>query len=227
MELKKQNEFKARPLDNFGERVNHILANQRLTKTWLANKLNLSKQNINYLLHYSSRPRHLKQIAELLDVSQEWLQTGNGPINKMSPDGARHYCTIPIFGSNQLNDFESSDYSGAKSGLLTELNTPKNAFAVLLERDLGEQIFRLGNILIFNPDLSHADQNYSLIRFPSCGKVILHHPTLNQRHLNLCDPKGQARDNNTEALGVLIEVRIIFTQPRPKGIHEIRIPYKS
>ncbi len=219
-------------LNSFGDRVTHILKEMRLTKTWLAQQLEVSKQNINYLLHYASKPRYVSKISNLLEVNTEWLKTGNGPINKMGKSNPQHFHIIPLFTSHGLEESSSSswDPSAADAGLLAEIDTPSKAFAIRLEHDLGEPMFKSGNTLIFMPQTRPSSmQHYQLVSCDNNSKLVLRHPTLNQQRVIYSrkqqqkNEEGSASAPEIETIGIMIEVRVTFDNPQPRSLNEIKI----
>ena len=218
-------------LNSFGDRVTHILKEMRLTKTWLAQQLEVSKQNINYLLHYASKPRYVSKISNLLEVNKEWLKTGNGPINKMGKSNPQHFHIIPLFTSHGLEESSSSswDPNAADAGLLAEIDTPSKAFAIRLEHDLGEPMFKSGNTLIFMPQTRPSMQHYQLVSCDNNSKLVLRHPTLNQQRIIYSrkqqqkNEEGSASAPEIETIGIMIEVRVTFDNPQPRSLNEIKI----
>ena len=231
MRIKSANTSSQQILNSFGDRVTHILKEMRLTKTWLAQQLEVSKQNINYLLHYASKPRYVTKISNLLEVNVEWLKTGNGPINKMSKSSPQHFHIIPLFTSHGLEESSSTswDPSAADAGLLAEIDTPSKAFAIRLEHDLGEPMFKSGNTLIFMPQTHPSMQHYQLVSCDNNSKLVLRHPTLNQQRVIYSrkqqqkNEEGSASAPEIETIGIMIEVRVTFDNPRPRSLNEIKI----
>jgi hypothetical protein len=229
MRIKSEGLKKGYMLNSFGDRVAYMLKEMRLTKTWLAEQLQVSKQNINYLLKYASKPRYSNKISELLEVNKDWLLTGNGPINLLEKN-TEHFRIIPLFTSHGLEKSNSNswDPAAADAGLLVELDTAEQAFAIRLETDLGEPMFKSGNTLIFVPNTKHNSQNYQLISCHNNSRLILKHPALQQhrilysRHAAATEQKCE-NDESQKTIGVMIEVRITFDNPRPQGLHEIKI----
>jgi DNA-binding Xre family transcriptional regulator len=226
----KANEFKKEQvMDSFGDRVTHLLKEMRLTKTWLADRIGISKQNINYLLHYASKPRYLSEIAQALDVRAEWLSTGSGPIN-MLKDNTRHFHIIPLFTYQGFNDHTSnvSDTSTADAGLLAEVDMPKQAFAIRLEHDLGEPMFSAGNTLIFIPETNANYTGYKLTSMQHDNKLVLKHTDINQQRVlynrNNSGTKNNSRGDKDQekTLGVLIEIRMMFAPPKQRSLNEVK-----
>lgn len=64
------------PVSQFGERISRIIEMRGLSKAWIAEQLGISKQALNYLLKHSPKPKFIDELAELLEVSPEWLEYG-------------------------------------------------------------------------------------------------------------------------------------------------------
>ncbi len=226
----KANEFKKEQvIDSFGDRVTYMLKEMRLTKTWLADRIGISKQNINYLLHYASKPRYTAEIAQALDVRAEWLSTGSGPIN-MLKDNTQHFHIIPLFTYQGFNDHTANvaDRSTADAGLLAEVDMPKKAFAIRLEHDLGEPMFSAGNTLIFVPETNSNYTGYKLTSMQHDNKLVLKHTEINQQRVlynhSTASKQSTKRDDTDQetTLGILIEIRMVFSPPRHRSLNEIK-----
>ena len=62
----------------FGERISYIIENRGLSKAWIAERLGISKQALNYLLKHATKPKFLDELADLLQLNPKWLETGEG-----------------------------------------------------------------------------------------------------------------------------------------------------
>jgi len=66
--------------ETYSDRINLLLIQRGSTKKWLADKLGITKQALNMLLKRNKKPKFINEIAEVFNVSPQWLLTGNGTI---------------------------------------------------------------------------------------------------------------------------------------------------
>ena len=55
--------------NDFGTRVEFLLQKQGISKNWVADKLGITKQALNYLLKHSVKPKYVPILAEILKVN--------------------------------------------------------------------------------------------------------------------------------------------------------------
>lgn len=63
---------------SFGERISNIIEERGVSKAWIAEKLGISKQALNYLLKHSLAPKFVDEFAELLNLNPCWIEMGFG-----------------------------------------------------------------------------------------------------------------------------------------------------
>jgi transcriptional regulator with XRE-family HTH domain len=130
----------------FGERIAMLLQQQKRSKAWLANKIGLSKQALNYLLNSSAKPKYVNEISAALEANPEWLRTGKGTFLILSNDdqGIRQ---IPLLNIEAIG---KADQEKIKSlGTVTaDQAYPSSCFAVKLENTSMEPTFNLKNHVV-------------------------------------------------------------------------------
>ena len=62
----------------FGQRIAYIIETLGISKAWVAERLGVSKQALNYLLKHSIKPKFVDEFAELLGLDPQWIEHGAG-----------------------------------------------------------------------------------------------------------------------------------------------------
>lgn len=91
----------------FGERLEFIIKEKGISKQWLANKLGISKQALNYLINHSIKPKFVDQFSEILNVDPYWLEFGmSNPIAQDVIEFIEQ--KIPVYNSNSIINYLKS-----------------------------------------------------------------------------------------------------------------------
>lgn len=141
---------------SFGDRVNQALEEQRRSKVWLAHRLGISKQNLNYLLRHSYRHKHIEAISEALSLKKTWLLYGKGTKNLETPLGHRKIPVLPML-LNQANEYEQA---GDATTLIVGRHLDPACFAVQLTNTSMAPHFRKDSYLIFDPNRQAENTDY-------------------------------------------------------------------
>lgn len=192
----------------FGQRVASVIETRGLSKSWIAEKLGISKQALNYLLKHSINPKFVDEFAELLKVDPKWLETGEGsPSIRAKETLQLGATTIPIITKDELltptkrldKNRETVDFSWGNVETFT---------AYKLEDDSNFPPFIEGSILIFDTQKQPGNEDFVLSviendvfvrQYLVDGKNICYKAS-NSRHKTFINPK-------TTIIGVLVEVR--------------------
>lgn len=192
----------------FGQRVASIIETRGLSKSWIAEKLGISKQALNYLLKHSINPKFVDEFAELLKVDPKWLETGEGsPSIRAKETLQLGATTILIITKDELltptkrldKNRETVDFSRGNVETFT---------AYKLEDDSNFPPFIEGSILIFDTQKQPGNEDFVLSviendvfvrQYLVDGKNICYKAS-NSRHKTFINPK-------TTIIGVLVEVR--------------------
>ena len=151
-----ENQEASDPDVTFGDRVNQALKDQRRSKVWLARPLNISKQNLNYLLCHSFRHKHVEAISEALSLQQKWLIDGKGTKHLDTPAGHRKIPVLPML-LNQGNEYE---HAGGQMILIAGKHLDPASFAVQLTNTSMDPTFHKGSYLIFDPNRQAKNADY-------------------------------------------------------------------
>lgn len=129
----------------FGQRISLYIENAGISKTWLAAKLGISKQALNYLLKHSPKAKFVDELSEVLGLNPEWVEKGVG-----DPWGCLQKNILP---TNEKNSFltKKEFFKKLHSGRETLESFVKNLIAYKIEDDSSFPPFIEGSILTFDP----------------------------------------------------------------------------
>ena len=192
----------------FGQRVAYVIETRGLSKAWIAEKLGISKQALNYLLKHSMNPKFVDEFAELLKLDPKWLETGEGSPSIRANETQQPAATaIPIITKAELllptkspdKNRETIDFSRGNSTAFTSYK---------LEDDSNFPPFIEGSILIFDIKKQPENEDFVLL--------IIENDVFVRQYLvdgnNICYKAGNGGHKtfiNPKAtlLGVLVEAR--------------------
>lgn len=197
---------------SFGERIDCVLRAKRRSKTWLAEQLEISKQRVNYLLRYATKPKHVDRIAHYLRINPEWLLSGCGPMENTTistADTVANHHSIPIYDTQQCIRIGQGGWRDYKNlpEITVGINTPNKAYACLIDPScLRHTDLPAGTLVIIDPDRTPSAQDTILAYLPYRACLIMQSVT---------EPAGQQAQHweNLQAtrfslLGVVLEARI-------------------
>lgn len=146
----------------FGQRVNYIIEKQGLSKAWVAERLGISKQALNYLLKHSVKPKFIDEFSELFGLSSDWLEKGIGlPYQSTYPSNYVLKNVIPVLTKSELLDASSVSVNGVT------IDFSRGDFeyfiAYKLDDDSNFPPFIEGSILIFDTREQPISSDYVLI----------------------------------------------------------------
>lgn len=191
----------------FGQRVAHIIEGRGLSKAWIANKLGISKQALNYLLRHSIKPKFIDELAELLQINPHWLETGVGEVSVVTKKKGNFFPNILIKTKSELLQGEKNIEQPHE--FIEFFHSDNEAFtAYKLSDDSNFPPFIEGSILIFDKFRELSTDDYVLIiienelyvrqylidGFNTCYKAS------NNKYKTFINPKAIL-------LGVLVEAR--------------------
>jgi SOS-response transcriptional repressor LexA len=192
----------------FGQRVAYVIETSGLSKAWIAEKLGISKQALNYLLKHSINPKFVDEFAELLKLDPKWLETGEGSPSIRTKETQQPSSTaIPIITKAELltptkrtnQSRETIDFSRGDAETFT---------AYKLEDDSNFPPFIEGSILIFDTKKQPENESFVL--------SIIENDVFVRQYLvdgdNICYKAGNGGHKtfiNPKAtlVGVLVEAR--------------------
>jgi hypothetical protein len=143
----------------FGQRIAHFIETRGIAKTWVAERLGISRQALNYLLNHSVKPKFVDEFAEILEISPQWIETGIGEpiVKKAKPT----HIQLPVLNNAVL----LGKASASTSPTLDFVCSGENTFtAYKLEDDSNFPPFIESSILIFNTKKLPLSQDYVLLK---------------------------------------------------------------
>lgn len=192
----------------FGQRVAYVIETSGLSKAWIAEKLGISKQALNYLLKHSVNPKFVDEFAELLKLDPHWLETGEGsPSVRTKENQQSNAPTLPVITKAEL--LAHTKNSGKHRETIEFSRGNAEAFtAYKLEDDSNFPPFIEGSILIFDTKKQPDNEDYVLL--------IIENDVFVRQYLvdgdNICYKAGNGGHKtfinpSATLLGVLVEAR--------------------
>jgi hypothetical protein len=194
----------------FGERVMQVLHEQRRSKVWLAEQLKISKQNLNYLLKHSARPKHLELICRHLYLHQKWLEQGIGPRYNHANDTNLKIPLLPV----SLNQNEKRTEEGATEFIQGHSGMDPACFALHLNNDSMAPEFKAGSILIFDPNRKAQHNDYVCLSLKTRDVIMFRQMIVDGKdtYFKAADPMFRVLCNEPHVVhGVLLESRRLYT----------------
>lgn len=192
----------------FGERLNFAIEEKGVSKAWIAEKLGISKQALNYLLKHSITPKFVDEFAELLNLNPNWIESGIGEASVLTAQPNK-ITKIPVLTKDDiLNNQEETYQNNATIDL--SVKSPKNYIAYQLNNNSNFPPFIEGSILIFDKSKNPSHGDYVLF--------VLNNDVLVRQYLldgkNICYKASNIEDKtyinlDLELIGVLLEARYL------------------
>jgi SOS-response transcriptional repressor LexA len=146
-----------------GARIRQVLSEKNLTQAQLARLVGVKQQTISYICATdspASTSRYATKIAQVLGVNPSWLQSGEGgqhdPSVRIEMEGVELTVRrVPLVASRDAPALlEGKDAFVKKAGLMTDAKTGPRAFAVEIDGDSMRPLFRPGDRIVVDPDLT-------------------------------------------------------------------------
>ena len=156
----------------FGQRVAYVIETKGISKAWVAEKLGISKQALNYLLKHSIKPKFIDEFAELLELDPDWLETGIGnPVIRMQSNKTRNTTTLLIrIKSDILKPAHAIRH--AQESIDFSSDNLADYIAYKLEDDSNFPPFIEGSILIFNMPKQPTSGDHVLVIIDKDGTQV-------------------------------------------------------
>jgi hypothetical protein len=200
--------------ESFGERVLLLLQQRQRSRAWLADKIGITKQGMNYLLNISAKPKYVNEISAALEVNPEWLKTGKGTFTISSSEGAGGIRQLPLVDIETIGKMQTEQIKGL-STIIADHAYSSSCFAVKLENTSMEPIFNQGSILIFDPSKKPRSKDFVVFSVDSTKHVFFrqYYSDGDDVYLKAVDAMYQTFKNEKITIhGVLIESRNKFKQ---------------
>lgn len=192
----------------FGQRVAYVIETSGLSKAWIAEKLGISKQALNYLLKHSINPKFVDEFAELLKLDPKWLETGEGnPSIRSKENRQSTIMTLPVITKSELLTHTRSSGKNRETVEFSRAN-PETFTAYKLEDNSNFPPFIEGSILIFDTQKLPNNEDFVL--------SIIENNVFVRQYLvdgdNICYKAGNGGHKTfinptARLLGVLVEAR--------------------
>ena len=178
----------------------------------------LSRAGANKWMHGKAIPHHNTciKIAEKLGVNLQWLETGEGELQKIDAaqfQPSTYVIEIPVITMLQACRFKEvlKESSKAKEKIIVSNDLSKDTFAVKLTGNSMSPRFSAGSILLIDPSTIIADGDYVLARTTFMPESILRQYVVGSagNYLIASNPKFepillQKKDN---LIGKVVEVK--------------------
>lgn len=196
---------------SFSQRIELILNQQKRNKVWLAEKIGISKQAMNYILNKSGKPKYIMEIADALGVNPEWLASGQGcfTIQFNNQYGVRQ---IPLFDLSNFMEANPKNLETAEQ-VSIDPSYPPECFAIQLDNTSMEPYFNQNSILIFDPSRQAKNGDYVIFSLENSNKSLFrqYFSDGSDTYLKAIDPMyNSIKNKNIIIQGILIESRNHF-----------------
>ena len=190
----------------FGERISYVIESRGLSKAWIAEKLGISKQALNYLLKHASKAKFVDELADLLQMNPQWIETGEGT-PWLTGAGVNTSNTIKVFTKFELLN-QKVDPQTKQSFIDFSDSYASQVIAYQLNDNSNFPPFIQHSILIFNTQKKPENEDYVL--------TIIENDVFVRQYLidgNITCYKASSGEHKTFinptaiVLGVLIEAR--------------------
>ncbi|MCK4608853.1 MAG: helix-turn-helix transcriptional regulator [Gammaproteobacteria bacterium] len=164
-----------RKLNNISKRLRYVLDTLGVKQSHMANKLGLSPSGMHYLLNSDTKSsKHVKRIAEHLNVNEEWLATGKGEIHEENTTVKTY--KIPVYYLDQLKLYYSTnkeDTLTTNNFILTTTPYPKKAIAIYITGTEFSPKFEVKDIVTFEQTETFKDGEILLVYLAKTNNITL------------------------------------------------------
>lgn len=209
-------------LTTLSDRLIHALELLGVTQAELARKLQVKPQAINFLCKNQTKKSALSyQIAEVLNISSEWLAHGVGPV-KYEDDPQYKLVSlqkrIPIVTYEQLIKFCKKHLHTLESDneldwILTTSNIGEQGYAFkLIDKSMYPR-FEQGTIVIMNTERLPNHQDFVLAYIDSTEDIVFRQLEIDNNKEKILHPINIAMykpiniTNEDKIIGTLVEAR--------------------
>jgi SOS-response transcriptional repressor LexA len=155
-------------MNSLGDRLKQSLEKADLTQVELAEKLGVSQQAVQFICSGRTKhSKHIGKIAEILNVTPEWLMFGsNNEVKEDTLNYASIY-KVPLYTIRELD----TDQSPTRS-VLCPFDHNKNTFALLIEGEPNSanamhpsfgRAYPVGSIVFADPEQSNRCKNGDVV----------------------------------------------------------------
>ena len=185
---------------NFGKRLDSSLSKRKKRKSWAAELLGISRQQLNRIIQQDSQPRKAKEMAYAigphLDVDPVWLYSGQNAPKKKTELNAINICE-----GNDLN----------KTGKKILVPNDSNLIAFIINSSAFSPEINEGTIAIVNCDRRPEDGDFVIVRDTNDHILIRKiFYTANGFTLQTKSSSSEYNKETAEIIGSIDEFRIIL-----------------
>lgn len=191
----------------FGSRIAYAIEKNGLSKAWIADRLGISKQALNYLLKHATKPKFVDELAEILNLNPEWVEKGVGTPRARHKIISSQINKIPLLTKDILLKKTKDSWREQNTVEFSNANT-ENFIAYPLDDNSNFPPFIQGSILIFDITKQPKNEDYVLL--------IIENEAMVRQYLvdgnNICYKASDVGHKtfinpNAELMGVLVEAR--------------------
>lgn len=160
----------AEELDSLSKRLKYLMDTAGIKQVHLASKLGISPQAVNQLCNSNTQSsKHTKKLAEILKVSEQWLEKGTGAPFTESTESApvsKSGFELPVYFFEQLKKIHQlEDISNLKSveTYWTKSTLNKKSFAFYMPDQSLAPKFEKCDIIVIEPTSNIHNGVYALV----------------------------------------------------------------
>ncbi|MBA2710155.1 MAG: LexA family transcriptional regulator [Tatlockia sp.] len=201
----------------FGDRIEFLIDERGISKLWLAEKLGITKQALNYLIKHSSKPKYIDALAEIMQANPSWIEFGKGlPFeNQNLQVNSSDKVKLKIYDLESLVSYFNDKEEQSDQNQFIDYQHPnlENFFAFRIQNDSVFPPFMENTVLIFEKEKKPLNGDYVLIITKQDSSVLVR-----QFSKDGNDSYYSAKNNDYKSFvnidatikGVLVEARYLL-----------------
>jgi len=200
----------------FCDRIDFLIESRGVSKSWVASKLGITKQALNYLIKHSSKPKYVDSFAEILRANPSWIEFGEGRPYKNDPiEKKKNTLTkLKIFDSTSIASVIKGNVPEGTYDLIDyPEGNAENFIAYRIQNDSLFPPFLENTVLIFKKHKLPVTGDYVLITLKEDDSVLVRQYSKDGKDIYF-NPKNLTYKSlvNVDAaiIGVLVEARYLL-----------------
>lgn len=164
-------------MSDLGSRIRQVLSEKGMSQSQLARMVGVKQQTISYICALdgaASSSRYSSAIASALGVNPVWLQSGQGgkfnPTVRIELEGVELAVRrVPLLRIESVPAFMAAGPETkemAQAGLMTDAPAGKHSFAVEIEGDSMQPLFKSGDRVVIDPEVRAEPGDFVLAQIP-------------------------------------------------------------
>lgn len=196
----------------FGERVEFLIEKKGVSRLWIADRLGITKQALNYLLKHASKPKFIDELAELMEANPSWIEFGEGvPFNNSIKNIGSGSSKLEIHDSTSILSVFKGSRSDHQQELMDYSNENiENIVAYKIPNDSLFPPFMENTILIFDGKKIPSNGDYVLIIIDENESVLVRQYSQDGNDVYFLSKNSAYKslvNIKASIIGVLIEAR--------------------